>query len=281
MILGVLKKKSRIMSDNCGKCRKTVSNTDTALQCEMCEKWFHVSCESIQLELYKMLQKFNSQMWFCSTCKTEVKRNNEKIRELEKKNELMESKVKILEENWGILRKEILEEAVAKVKTEVGEDLVKRTAKYVMEQMKEDNERDKKKENIIMYNVEESKMENIDERIKEDAKRVCDIYDNSLEVREYTIEKIIRLGKREDGRNRPLLIKLRNEREKWNIIKNAKKLKHERAEDKKRVGISLDLTEKERDIDRKLRTELKERRDNGEVGLYIKNGKLARVREEH
>ena len=38
--------------------------------------------------------------------------------------------------------------------------------------------------------------------------------------------------------------------------------------------ITSDMTRKEGDINQKLRKELKQKRDNGETGWFIRNGKL-------
>ena len=48
---------------------------------------------------------------------------------------------------------------------------------------------------------------------------------------------------------------------------------------KKWVRISPDLTKQQREHDKKLRNEMKECRDNGETGLYIKNGVLYKAGE--
>ena len=254
---------------------------DDGLECEMCLKWFHAVCQGVTAELYAVLTKYNSQMWFCNKCKPSVKKNSEKIRELEKQNEIMQAKLGILEENWEKLRKELMDETISKVRTELGEELIKTTTKHVMEQIKEENEKEKKKENIIMYNVKESRKERPEERIKDDSDLVSDIIEHSLETTDYNIEQVIRLGKAENGRTRPLLVKLRTEKQKWNVIKNAKKLKNATNDDRKKIGIALDMTEKERELEKKLRAELKRRRDNGETGLYIKNGKLIKAREDY
>lgn len=266
--------------ENCGKCKKPVKTTDNGLTCETCGIWYHAGCEKVTQELYKILLKYEEQMWFCSLCRPEVKKGMERIKELEKTNEEMNEKLKDMEEKWEKFRFEIVHETIGKVKAEISADIVMQTTECVMRQIKEDQERIKRKENIIMYNVPESDKEDNEERIQEDHDKAKDLIDNSLHVKGYAMEKLVRLGKKMENRNRPLLIKLRNEREKWEIIKNAKNLKDERDVLKKKVGISLDLSEKEREHEKKLRNELKERREGGEQGLYIKNGKLLKVRRE-
>lgn len=76
-----------------------------------------------------------------------------------------------------------------------------------------------------------------------------------------------------------MLIKLEEEEQKWSIIRNAKNLKNESDPMKKRVGIVRDMTVKEREIEMNLRQQLNEKRQNGEEGWQIKNGRLIRARE--
>lgn len=266
-------------NEKCGKCQRSVKENDDGLKCETCEQWYHTECENVAQELYKILQKYEDQMWFCGDCKNEVRGNIQKVKELERKNEEMDAKMKILEERWDKLREDMIEEVTGKVKEEISRDIVQQTTENVLSHLKEEGEKKQKKENIIMYNVNESEKENTEEKINDDLEKVRDVIESSLGVREYTIEKIIRLGRRENNRTRPLLIKFRNEKEKWDVIKNAKNLKHETDEVKKRIGISMDLTEKQREHERKLVAELKERKSRGEQGLYIKNGKLCKAEE--
>ena len=90
---------------------------------------------------------------------------------------------------------------------------------------------------------------------------------------------MVRLGKRkgrETDSPRPMLIKLKNEEEKWKILRNAKNLKNENNPHKRRVGITKDLTREEREQNRKLREMIKEKKAEGQEGWFIKNGELRR-----
>ena len=86
-----------------------------------------------------------------------------------------------------------------------------------------------------MYNVTESVKQNASDRENDDKEMCRDIIENSLGIRaeEYNIKKVIRLGKpRQDGKNqnRPVLIRLADEDEKWVVIKRAKQLKFEKTQ---------------------------------------------------
>ena len=78
--------------------------------------------------------------------------------------------------------------------------------------------------------------------------------DNEPKVREtnFEIEKVMRIGSRANqpgARPRPTLIKMRNAKEKWDIIGKAKELKHEQNQTRKKLGIIPDLTPKEREAE--------------------------------
>ena len=92
---------------------------------------------------------------------------------------------------------------------------------------------------------------------------------------DFQVEKVIRLGRRENNeRKRPLLVKMTSETEKQKILSSAKNLKTETEPWKKHLGISRDMTPMERIQEVGLRRELKEKRERGEQGWYIKNGRL-------
>lgn len=95
------------------------------------------------------------------------------------------------------------------------------------------------------------------------------------------IQKVIRLGREsQEGRSRPALLVLANEYQKATILRNASKLRTETNPTRKRIGIAPDMTWNQRDNDYNLRQELRLRRAQGEIGLYInKNRKLCKPSE--
>lgn len=73
---------------------------------------------------------------------------------------------------------------------------------------------------------------------------------------------------------------LANEEQKVTVLRNAHKLKNEANHQRRTVGIAPDMTRRQREHEYYLRQEIRERRAQGETGLYIKNGRLCRAREE-
>lgn len=264
-------------NDNCGVCKKLVREEDNGIGCEVCHQWFHAGCTKMAAELYKMLKKYRSQPWFCKRCTADIKQ----IKQLKDRNEELKVKLKDLQERVEEKKLEIAEEAVERVVNKLPfERLTYEVTEKVMEQLGEKKEQEKRKNNIVLYKIPEPTSENAVEREQDDQGKCKDLFENSLglEDRSYTIEKVIRLGKkREDGTVRPLLVKLKEENEKWTVLGKAKNLRLERNPQKRMIGISLDLTVKQRDEDKKLREELQRKRQDGETGWYIKNGKLCRA----
>ena len=113
------------------------------------------------------------------------------------------------------------------------------------------------------------------DRKREDTDRVEELICNGLGIEEVDIMKAIRLGKKDaetSGKNRLLKITVENITKKREILSNAKKLREVNAW--KGIYINPDLTPKERETNKILREDLKRRKDNGEVDLVIRRGKI-------
>ena len=101
-----------------------------------------------------------------------------------------------------------------------------------------------------------------------------------MEVDYTEVRNPIRLGRKpsqDDGnRVRPRLLKVTvdGERVKKQILTKAKQLKTTDFKEWNNIYITPDLTFKERQQNRKLRSELNTRRENGENNLIIRNGRI-------
>ncbi|XP_068235814.1 uncharacterized protein PF3D7_1120000-like [Palaemon carinicauda] len=290
---------SQQSKDVCSDCRNKVKKNEEGLKCDECDMWYHAMCQKISKGTYRALREHEELMWQCNNCKHELKCSKNKMKDLEERNKMLNEKLREIEEKWSKMRAEIVEEVLRKVKNEimdevvstvnnkvsqndfgnVGQNQVEVVKSKVLQELEEEEEKRRRVCNLVIYNVPESEREEAEERKTEDTNWCQDIFRNSLELDQIEMEQVIRLGKRNEGgrgRPRPVLIKFKNEEMKWKILKSAKKLKHEQNPLKKRVGITKDMTKKEREAMAKLREELKEKQDNGENGWMIKNGKLLR-----
>nr|XP_054761594.1 uncharacterized protein LOC129268031 [Lytechinus pictus] len=149
-----------------------------------------------------------------------------------------------------------------------------------MTTMEELVDRERRKNNVVFYNVPESRHDQIHDRVAEDMKAVMDITRSGLNVHNTKITKAIRLGRKQrddatqesTSKPRALLVHLESPRMRNEILSAAKKLKQ--TTKWKDTYISPDMTRQQREENWKLRQELKQRRENGEQDLVIRQGQI-------
>ena len=124
-------------------------------------------------------------------------------------------------------------------------------------------DRDRRKKNVIIYNMPEATDHAAD---KVSFLALCKTVFN-LDV---LVTRVIRLGKRQESKHRPLLVCFAHEDVKTTVISRSNLLRHH---DKfERVFIAPDRTKFEREKHAKLVNELRERKTKGETNLIIRNG---------
>ena len=149
----------------------------------------------------------------------------------------------------------------------------------VNQYMEERDEKDKRECNIILHNIPESVSEEIEDRKRYDASSVEDVLDYLDVICPQEDMKPVRLGKKLDS-EKPRLLKvtLDSIETKRQVLAKAKTLRNSSRSDLKKVYVSPDLTPKERDANKKLRDELRSRREKGEE-VVIRNGKIVDAKE--
>ena len=292
---------SSIENEDCEVCRREVREEQEGIACDMCRIWFHIGCAKVSMEEYKVLQKSKRMKWYCEKCDCKMHNNSAVISEQKIKMVRMENDQREIKEKMGELQSEIesLKQIILNLQKEVraqnistnnrtrdmenNEGEENNQLEIIREEMRESQEKEKKKNNLILFNVPESVEQRNESRIEDDKKWCKKVFSRreglGLEIQDEDVIEVIRLGKRQELENskpRPLLVKMYSAGIKWHVIKNAKKLKNSSEEDVKKIFIVPDLTEKEREKDRELRKELERRRNNGEAGWYIKSGELLR-----
>lgn len=266
----------------CYKCKVQFKRGDNAIACDSCKKWFHCGCGKCSINLFNVIKKEKDVLWFCYSCKSgvlnaceEVKKlreENKKIRqelkEFKEKNDMLADSIRQMEDKWNEQEKLIVDKAVQESVKRVEEVMEENNRKMI-----EKEEREKRRNNLIIFNLPESNKSEGKERIKEDADRCEFIFGGVLQVEEYNFDKIIRLGKKQEGKTRPTLVRMEDEHSKWNLISRNKRLRSDEDEVIKSLVIVPDLTEKQREEEADLKRELKMRRDNGEQ-CVIKRGRI-------
>ena len=55
----------------CKICKNNVTNSDQAIQCDLCDSWVHIKCNDLNYIDYKFPQNSNDP-WFCILCCSEI-----------------------------------------------------------------------------------------------------------------------------------------------------------------------------------------------------------------
>lgn len=127
-------------------------------------------------------------------------------------------------------------------------------------------DRDKRKNNIILFNVPESVSVDAFAREQDDLSTANSIVQDQLHVTA-TLSNPVRFGPRQYDTNskpRPLWITVSSEQEKWKVLKASKNLTKPQEESVLSVFMRRDMTPLEREIEANLRQQLKLKREQAE-----------------
>jgi hypothetical protein len=146
------------------------------------------------------------------------------------------------------------------------ESAVNNSVRNVKVDVEEALEIERRKCNLVIHGMPETDAE-------QDVGCVVEMMDEVLHM-DFTrnVDKVERIGRLVEGRVRPLRVMLKRLEGKKEILARAKLLKE--VEKFKKMFISPDLTRKQQEKDKELRSQLKLIRETGVMGARIKNGKV-------
>lgn len=124
-------------------------------------------------------------------------------------------------------------------------------------------ERNRRRNNVIVFNVEESAEEDREKSLNDDRKRIYNLLrvaDQALTIADM---KCFRLGKKDRNKPRPVKVILNNQSHVSELMKNRTKIQGS-------IKIFRDQTVIQRNLFLKLKDELNTRTRKGEKNLYIK-----------
>ena len=202
----------------------------------------------------------------------------EELKEREEKtekrmNEIMRGKTEIEGKQLDEVKRVVIKESLKEIKKEKEEDERKIERIYgKVEQM----EREQKKKKVVVYNLPESESEEARERYRDDEEACRTIFEG-IGVQQVEQKQLIRLGKREENKTRPVLVKLGKEENAREILMKAKRLRN--SEQYSRIFIAKDQSKEEREKEKNLRLELKELREKEGEWYTIKKGKIVKESE--
>ena len=206
---------------SCGDCERPVRSNQNAMFCDLCENWFHIGCQHMPLNEYRLyMHEDHKTPWFCKMCHNRVRqlgKENKAIREensmlkeenieLKKANSELKEQIKRLEELHEQFKDTV--DKVDGLKTQIKQEIIQE----IFEDIDERREKEEKKSNLIIYNVEEKSYESRQERIDNELKFCEEVFQNiETEATTRNIIEIRRIGKyNTPGANtnpRPLLVK--------------------------------------------------------------------------
>ena len=303
-----LTKLQKLTGENCGHCNKKCTSRgklSEALQCDLCYTWVHAQCEGLTKDHYKVINQISNevpgitylckvnhccnrfkQLLFsfinCSTAnstsvdtqisdslknkevlssmcdnvkeslRTSITEVSTKIDRLLSRNDDLQMEISSASEQIDVPAK--TSAAAATASTALNVNILDELA-----------DRDRRRKNLIIYNFPENSDHQADKaKFLELSKLVFNL--------DLNITKIIRLGKRNDEKRRPLLVGLDSDAAKIEVLSQSGKLC--RFDQYNEVYIVADKTKYEREKHKKLVNELKSRRSKGEKNLIIRNGNI-------
>ncbi|KAK3896272.1 hypothetical protein Pcinc_000016 [Petrolisthes cinctipes] len=304
----------------CGKCEKEVKDADFALQCEICEVWFHTKCEGIPAAVYHfMIEKDAGKQlnWNFSHCHRGCAKLYSRMKQLDDKQSELSGKhqtlVHTVDEIKGCVRENIdkqteLEGRLGHMEAKTVEvtetidinkgdtrDLAERLGalEAIMRNIEEGErnanwpkpgekqsigqhteeatsnsnsdtviaemyERKSRENNLVIYGVPELRSDEIhDRKFVTELMQTCNVTSPTN-----NIQTVFRLGKPNQNRHRPMLLKLTDLGTKQDFFRGIKNLRSKQAY--KGISIVNDLTKKERELEASLYRRAKNLEERGE-----------------
>lgn len=210
-----------------------------------------------------------------------VQQQEERINKLEKEKVFQDDNMKQIDIRIMNLEKQLLTGTEDRnLDSEKSKDMDRKT----MSGVDEIQDRDRRKANLIIFNMPESEADDPEDRKLFDIAEMVDLL-NELKVNT-EVTRPVRLGPKRIGSRwpRPLRVTLNNEEDKWKVLKSSKNLMMSGKDIYKEIYLKRDMTQMERDHETKLRQELKSRRQQeeesgGTANWIIWRGRVVKKRD--
>lgn len=259
---------------------------DKILECDYCSKHYCIQCLDMKASFYSQIGNRPDVKWFCPKCHEQVEKNLRADREIEEKCrqflQSFEHRIETLESQAKhfVTAEQVKELISSESNNKTNDpwpmsDSQANAESVSADVLKEIAEREKRKNNAIIFRVPEPQTNLKIDRINADINYMKDLaHQIDLELHNEDIVKVTRLGKKEtkegetiNPKCRPLLVTFTNENIKRKLFQNAGKLR-DADSGFRNVSIDHDMTQKEREETRALKDEAKKREDLSS-GKYI------------
>ena len=154
-------------------------------------------------------------------------------------------------------------------------DKVIKDHKEEKEKLNEERLKEKKKNNLMIYNIPEGEFEDSMERMIDDFNKLKKTYeDKGIALTEKDLLQINRIGVKKDDHIRPIVVTIAKPEKRMELLTKNQNLKLKHDHEVLNIYVSIDKTPKQREADKKLRDQLTLRRDGGDENIGIRNNKI-------
>ena len=77
----------------CSSCQDMVTRTDDALECDICEGWFHLECSGVSKKCYELILDCEGLPWMCKSCKVSLRSLSSSLHALEADNAALRQQI--------------------------------------------------------------------------------------------------------------------------------------------------------------------------------------------
>lgn len=287
-------------TERCKDCEISLDSQSKALTCDFCRKWVCTSCLDIPDDLYEVMSQ-NPSSHLLATCKdcaahtsslhdmqktlSQVKDTQDKLNsqvssfhsDLKSNitkiiNETLSEKFNTLDDKIVQTRENISQEITTKIESQV--------PTMVRDILKDEKEAEKRRPNLIIYNVQESTGSNMAERIVQDRLKIENFCNALTDLNmENLIQNVIRLGKTaptDKTKSRPIKVIFSTQETKFKVLSKSYKIPTLKNESHRLMKITIDRTPKEEELHKQMVAEIETRRAQGEEGLVIYRGAITK-----
>ena len=283
-------------NEKCMYCKVAILKKDKSLKCALCHTSFHTSCHDIDDLTYEAVLKDRKRETplikiYCSkqcniavdkyltgvmSLEKEVKKIDETVKKIDEKVVALEEgkfTSQMIETVKAITETHCAEVILPQVSTATGawspiseskvEGLKSIISSQEKEQLAEMEDRISRKCNILVFRMEEKENKSIDNRMKEEKKKINKLLRASKTDHKPT--EIRRLGKYNSNnpKPRPLKVSFESEKARDEVLKSFHRARKDNTDKEaiiNKVNLQKDMTKKEREEDDELFAELKLKR---------------------
>ena len=262
----------------CRECNKEA--TENCIECDTCRQWLHRTCAGLGVELFNAITNGNPGVLYkCTECRTISGNEIKKLLRLE---ERMEQMMRVMTNQFANLEQTITNKIEKMIDSKVEErlkDVENKIHARITQDMEEKEDQERRKDNIVVWNLPESQCAAVEDRNKDDVEYVHAVLSKVMDINPDELTNPIRIGKRGD---KPRLLKMTvtSSEKKKEIINCAKMINGKIRDPKSMVFINNDQTKQEREHFKKLRDELYQRRKNGETDIRIRGRDIVKFRDQ-